>query len=139
LIEQEPENAQALVERARIHLDLQNYDQALDDANAALEIDDQLPLAYVVRAEVQAEQDNHEEAREDFEQAIGVADETTVEPAYAYGLYLLNQSEPDAAREQFEYVLENGVSPRDDDLMQRASLRLQSLPDENDTQPDDGE
>jgi tetratricopeptide (TPR) repeat protein len=134
LIEQEPENAQALVERARTYLAQQNYDQALADANAALEINDQLPWAYVVRAQVQAAQDNHEEARENFEQAVEVA-ENTLEPAYEYGLYLVGQSDQEAAREQFEYVLNNAISPRDDVLMRRSSLRLNSLSDETDTQP----
>lgn len=126
-LEQDPDNAQALAERARIYISQENYDQALADANAALEINDDLAWAYVVRAKVQAQQDNHEEARTNYERAIEAAP-NLIEPAFEYGTYLLEQSETEAAREQFQYVLNNGIPTRDSTLMQRATSLLQSLP-----------
>lgn len=138
-LDQAPDNASALAERARVYILQEDYDQALADANAALEITDDLAWAYVVRARVQAEQGNHEEARVNYERAIDVAP-NLVEPAFEYGTYLLEQSEPEAAREQFQYVLSNGIPARDSTLMQRASTQLQALPtDEAAPAPEEGE
>jgi tetratricopeptide (TPR) repeat protein len=70
VIEQHPRDPQPLIERGRVYVDGKDYQSAIRDAAAAIDLDNSLPQAYTLRGTAVRAMGNLEAALKDFDQAV---------------------------------------------------------------------